>query len=77
MTALSSPYLATKALATRSHFDGALMQTESDKAPSKWDLSHVGVALRSAVQWAPQLGLPGVPGRQALISMLYSASRLC
>ncbi|DBA77973.1 TPA: hypothetical protein ACH3X1_009132 [Trebouxia sp. C0004] len=27
----------------------ALMQTESDKAPSKWDLTAVGIALRGAV----------------------------
>ncbi|DBA96685.1 TPA: hypothetical protein ACH3X1_015536 [Trebouxia sp. C0004] len=29
----------------------ALMQTESDKAPSKWDLNAVGIALRSAVHY--------------------------
>ncbi|KAL0034262.1 hypothetical protein WJX77_006041 [Trebouxia sp. C0004] len=27
------------------------MQTESDKAPSKWDLNAVGIALRSAVHY--------------------------
>ncbi|DBA87997.1 TPA: hypothetical protein ACH3X1_004979 [Trebouxia sp. C0004] len=29
----------------------ALMQTESDKAPSKWDLNAVAIALRSAVHY--------------------------
>ncbi|DBB02979.1 TPA: hypothetical protein ACH3X1_013568 [Trebouxia sp. C0004] len=29
----------------------ALMQTESDMAPSKWDLNAVGIALRSAVHY--------------------------
>ena len=73
MTALSSPYLATKALATRSHFDGALMRTESDKAPSKWDLSHVGVALRSAVQLArtrpPGTDLDALLSKQTMLTL--------